>query len=348
MRGRLVFLSVATIAQAALIAIDYQVHAILLAALETIPILIWALCANYRAALAFATVTAIFASVYETPPEPQSPLNPSVWLNAAIFWVGYAIALGLLRLVRELGGRTRAFLTDFNELKAAYDELLPATLPPSADWEFSVLKIGRRDVGGLFYDLAKTHTGIDLFASTVSGSPIRASLIVSALKGLWPGGGALPAASLRTLNRRVQSMLRGETVIGAWYGKLYDNGVVRYASAGFPAPFLVGPDGAVRRLGGGGAPLGDDVRVDVAEAVYMLDAGTSLIVANDGVCELIERGVIDQADLLSDLEDVREYLSTIPRERDLLAVVARRKTTFLFRRRSEEPSLPGSPPRPQG
>ncbi len=338
------FLTVATIVQLAFVAIDYRNHDILLAGLETVPILVWAVCANYRSAALFAVVTAIAASMFETDPEPQPLTNPSVWLNAAVFFFVYLLALGLLRVVSDLTKRLRSFLADFNELKAAHDDLLPDQLPWLGDWEFSALHVPQRDVGGVFYDVAPWKGGIDLFACGVSGPPIRAAMVLPALKGLWLGSGALPPASLRALNRRLAPLLKGDKSVRAWYGKLYNNGIVRYGSAGFPAPFLVSADGSVRRLAGGGTSLGACATGDIAEAMYMLDCGATLILGNDGFCRLVEDGAVEPEDLLLDLDELQAHLRRLPRDRDIMAVVAHRKTNFLFSHYFEEPALGAEDP----
>jgi hypothetical protein len=340
-RGRCVFFGVALLVQSTLIAIDYQVHDILLAAAETIPILALAACVNYRTAFAFAIASAIVAGALETQPEPQPLTNPDVWVNAAIISCGYFIALGLLCAIRNLTKRLRGFVEDFSELKEAHDDLLPEQLPWLGDWEFSVLNVPQREIGGLFYDVAAWRGGIDLFASAVSGPPIRAAMVLPALKGLWLGTGALPPASLRTLNKRLRPLLRGETSARAWYGKLYNNGIVRYASAGFPAPFLVSGDGSVRRLAGGGTSLGAYSGADVAEAMYMLDGGAALVVGNEGFCNLVEAGAVEPGDLLRRFDELQARLRTLSKDCDVLAIVARRKTNFLFSHHFEEPVLAG-------
>ncbi len=343
-RGRAVLLGAALAAQIALVAIDYRVHDIMLAALETIPILAWAVCASYRSAILFAAVTALFASMFETQPEPQPLTNPTVIVNAAIFFCGYLIVLGLAGAVAALVQRLRAFLSDFGELKKAHDGLLPDQLPWLGDWEFSVMNVPRRDVGGVFYDIAPWKGGIDLIAGGVSGPVMRAMMILPALKSSWLGNEALPPAALRRLNRRLLPVLKSDTAVRAWYGKLYNNGIIRYASAGFPAPFLVSADGSVRRLSGGGVSLGAHSTGEVAEAMYMLDGGAALILGNDGFCKLVDEELIEPQALLSDRDAVEARVCGRACEDDVLAIVARRKTNFLFKHLFEEPVLNADDP----
>ncbi|HXP93587.1 MAG TPA: SpoIIE family protein phosphatase [Candidatus Binatia bacterium] len=342
-RGRAVALSLAVVVELILIALDYKIPDVEFAMFSIGPILVCALTVNYRFAVISAVPIAVIVSLLETFP-PQTLTNPNVWWNALIFWFGYLTALGLMYGVSSLAVRLRSFLADFSELKAAHDDLLPEQLPWLGDWEFSALHVPQHDVGGVFYDVAPWKGGIDLFACGVSGPPIRAAMLLPALKGLWLRSGALPPASLRVLNRRLAPLLKRDALVRAWYGKLYNNGIVRYASAGFPAPFLVSSDGSVRRLAGGGTSLGGCSAEDVAEAMYMLDCGATLILGNEGFCRLVEDGALEPEELLLDLDELRAQLRALPRDGDILAVVARRKTNFLFSHHFEEPVLGAEDP----
>jgi hypothetical protein len=341
-RGRAVVVVTALAAEIALMICDLRIHDVEFAAVAVAPILAWAIAANYRAAVVFAGAVALAASLIETDP-PNTITTPDVWFNAAIFWCGYLIALGLLRGVNRLSARLRGFLADFNELKAAHDDILPKTLPGLGDWEFVVLNVPQRDVGGVFYDALGWKGGIDLFVGTVCTSTIRAAMLLPALKGLWFGDDQLPPSSLRILNRRLSPLLKTDVTVRAWYGKFYDNGIVRYACAGFGAPFLLTTDGSVRRLAAGGAPLGTFSNGDVAEAMYVLDAGAALVLGSEGFCELVEQGAIDPKDVLSDAGGLEARLRVLPRDHDVLAVVARRKANFSFRHYLEDPLSSAQP-----
>jgi hypothetical protein len=337
-RGKVVALAIAALIELVLVTLDWKIPDVEFAMFSIGPILVCALAINYRTAVVAAIPIAVIVSLLETFP-PATLVNPAVWWNALIFWWGYLTALGLMYGISTLTVRLRSFLADFNELKEAHDGLLPEKLPWLGDWEFSVLYVTQRDVGGAFYDVVPGKGGIDLFASGVSGPSIRAAMLLPALKGLWFGSSALPRASLRILNRRLTPLLRGETSVRAWYGKLYNNGIVRYGSAGFPAPFLLSVDGSVRRLVGGGTPLGASSSSEVSEAMYMLDGGAALILGNDGFCQLVDEGTVEPEDLLLGLDALQSHLRSQPREQDIMAIVARRKTNFLFSHYFEDPVL---------
>jgi hypothetical protein len=336
-RGRAVVIVAAVIVELALMRFDYEIRDVEFAALAVGPILAWAIAANYRSAFAFAAVIALGSALIETDPPPSSLTNPDVWFNAAIFWAGYLIALGLLRGVTGLASRLRVFLADFDELKAAHDDLLPTQLPWFGDWEFSVLNLPQREVGGMFYDAEPRKGGVDLFVGGVCASAVRAAMLLPALKGLWLGEDLLPPAALRLLDRRLRPFLKNGIRVRAWYGKLYGNGIIRYACAGFAAPFLIAADGSLRRLAAGGAALGSTASGEVAEAMYVLDGGSALVLGSDAFCSLVEDGALDPDDVLYDLAGVQERLSVLPRKHDVLAIVARRKANFAFRADAEAP-----------
>lgn len=342
-RGRTVALACAFVVEVVLIVLDYKIPDVEFAMFSIGPILVCAVAWNYPVAIGSTVFISVIVSLLETFP-PQTLANPNVWWNALIFWCGYLVALGLMRGITALCSRLRVFLEDFNEIKAVYDELLPEQLPWFGDWEFSVMNVPQRDVGGGFYDVAPWKGGIDLFAGGVSGSAIRAAMVLPALKSLWFGNDILPPASLRTLNRRLVPVLKRDASVRAWYGKLYNNGIVRYASAGFPAPFLVSADGAVRRLAGGGVSLGAYSTGEVAEAMYMLDGGAALILGNQAFCELVDDGVVEPQELLGDQDALRSRLRASSLDHDLLAIVVRRKTNFLFSHVFEEPVLNADDP----
>lgn len=332
----MVAFAIAAIVELFLVFLDYKIPDVEFAMFSIVPLLVSAIAINYRTAVIGAAVVSVVVSLLETLP-PETLVNPNVWWNALIFYCGYLVALALMRGIQGLASRLRDFLADFNELKAVHDDLLVREFPELGDWEFTVVNVPRRDVGGGFYDLAAWKGGVDLFVGTVLGSPIRAAMVLPALKSLWFGNDVQPPASLRALSRRLAPVLRADVTVRALYGKLYNNGIVRYASAGFPPPFLVTADGSVRRLAGGGASLGTWSTGDLGEAMYMLDGGTALVLANDDFCRLVEEGFIDAGAVIADSDAVSRRIRELPRDGDVVALIARRKTNFLFSHYFEDP-----------
>ncbi len=97
-----------------------------------------------------------------------------------------------------------------------------------------------------------------------------------------------PADVLRMVNEVMQSQPGSEQFVTAIAAKLgWHEGLLRVvlASAGHPVPLLVRPDGRVRKLSGGGLPLGvfDDAH-PAAEQVD-LEPGDLLFFYSDGITE---------------------------------------------------------------
>jgi FixJ family two-component response regulator len=66
-------------------------------------------------------------------------------------------------------------------------------------------------------------------------------------------------------------------------------GTLAYANAGHPAPVLLRPDGAVRRLKRGGPVLGVVAEADYEEGLLALDRGDRLVLVTDGITEATSR-----------------------------------------------------------
>ena len=80
-----------------------------------------------------------------------------------------------------------------------------------------------------------------------------------------------------------------------------------YANAGHPAPFLVRPDGAVRRLKRGGPVLGVVAEADYEEGLLALYQGDRLVLVTDGITEATSpaSGELGDEGLLAGLRETR-------------------------------------------
>lgn len=73
--------------------------------------------------------------------------------------------------------------------------------------------------------------------------------------------------------------------------------------------------------------------------MYMLDGGAALVLGNEGFCSLIDAGMVKPGDLLRRFDELQARLRTLSKDYDVLAIVARRKTNFLFSHHFEEPVM---------
>jgi serine phosphatase RsbU (regulator of sigma subunit) len=78
---------------------------------------------------------------------------------------------------------------------------------------------------------------------------------------------------------------------------------LRWANAGHPPPALIGPDGAVRLLGGpsGDLLLGVDPEGARSEPVVSVETGTTLFLYTDGLVERRDRSIDEGLDRLVEL-----------------------------------------------
>jgi hypothetical protein len=235
----------------------------------------------------------------------------------------------LLAGLSALATPLRRFLADFNELRAARRKLVPENLPALGDWRMSVVEVLRDELTGIFYDVDVSSSSIDLFAASVVEHGMQAALVLPALKALWSREGVLPPASLQRLNLRLSPLLAGDMSVHAWHGKFYDDGLVRYATAGFYGAFLVGADGSTRRLAGGGNSLCGRSDPGIAEGMYIVDPGTTLVVGNDGFCRLVEQEIIELRNAARNPAGLQTLLRALELDRDILAVVVTRHSKLL-------------------
>ncbi len=98
---------------------------------------------------------------------------------------------------------------------------------------------------------------------------------------------ASPAEVVRILNGRFCS---DEVEIVSYFTMIYgvidlDTGEGKLCQAGHPTPFIVSPDGEVRAVGSGGAPVGLMPDLSWTDVDFTLAAGERLCLFSDGITE---------------------------------------------------------------
>jgi serine phosphatase RsbU (regulator of sigma subunit)/PAS domain-containing protein len=151
-------------------------------------------------------------------------------------------------------------------------------------------------VGGDWYDAFLQRDGTPMIViGDVVGHDTAAAAMMGQLRGLLRGiahhGGDGPAAVLRGLDEAIASMHTGALATAAvarFEGLAGADGVrMRWANAGHPPPFLLGPDGRVSVLGGrfGDLMLGVDPTAERAESTLDVDPGSVVLLYTDGLIE---------------------------------------------------------------
>ncbi|MFM1770596.1 MAG: hypothetical protein RJA22_3125 [Verrucomicrobiota bacterium] len=211
----------------------------------------------------------------------------------------------------ELDGERRfvGFIRDITERKRAERELLehheqfavareiqqrlfPKTAPHCAGFDIAGATYPAEATGGDYYDyLPMLHGRVGLVVGDVTGHGVGPALLMAETRAylrVLAGRREEPGEILTRANGILAEDMGGERFITLFLGRL--DPVTReffYASAGHPAGFVLGPDGAVKhRLKRTGVPLG--MRPDTAypEAPPVrVEAGDLILLPTDGIEE---------------------------------------------------------------
>src|SRR4051794_11206769 len=151
-------------------------------------------------------------------------------------------------------------------------------------------------VGGDWYDafLQQDGTAVVVIGDVV-GHDTAAAASMGQLRGLLRGiahhSGGGPAEVLRGLDEAIASMHRdalATAAVARLEGLATPGGVrMRWANAGHPPPFLLGPDRTVTVLGGrlGDLMLGVDATAERAESTVAVAPGSVVLLYTDGLIE---------------------------------------------------------------
>lgn len=179
--------------------------------------------------------------------------------------------------------------------QALQASLLPPTLP-----DVDGLQLGARyaaagegnEVGGDFYDVFPVRGGGWAVAiGDVCGKGPEAATITGLARNvlrLMVEDGRPPEEAFRRLNQAIIDLGDRGRFLTTTLALLepYDGGIrVVLATAGHPPPAVVGRDGQVRFVGGGGTLLGVTPEIHVGLERLTLELGEQLVLYTDGVTE---------------------------------------------------------------
>ncbi len=189
-----------------------------------------------------------------------------------------------------------------DELKIAREiqqGLLPRSLPSMSGFELAGINIPSKFVGGDYYDIVqRTNDEFILAVGDVSGKGVPASLLMAsvqaAMKALANAQESLSDITVR-LNEIICSNTGLDRYITFFWGILNTSDrTFRYVNAGHNQPFLIRPDGSVKRLAEGGMILGImKAERPYEEGAVRLEPGDVLVLFTDGVSEAMNREGLD-------------------------------------------------------
>lgn len=222
----------------------------------------------------------------------------------------------LNRYVQELTTTTKAKERIESELDLArqiQQSVLPRTYPPFPDrseFDLFARSLPAREVGGDFYDfffIDPDHLG--LVMADVSGKGVPAALFMTVARTLIKTAAQHhpePRKAINEVNAQIipdNEMCMFVTVFYGVYG--IKTGLLRYVSAGHPAPWLRRAGGQVEQLPRPhGLALGimDDLTLELGRVT--LEEGDTLLVFTDGLDE-----AINQDNKMYGLERVGRWLA---------------------------------------
>jgi len=168
--------------------------------------------------------------------------------------------------------------------------LLPQCPPRIAGLEACGYSLPAREVGGDYFDWAPLPDGrLGCVLADVSGKGIASAILMAQLQAAFKAQlqvDASPAAALDGINRFLAQSMETDRFVTMFYGVADPNAhSLTWACAGHNPPCVVGSDGAIRSLEGGGMLLSRVSRLPYVQLTTPFEKGDTLIVYSDGVTD---------------------------------------------------------------
>jgi sigma-B regulation protein RsbU (phosphoserine phosphatase) len=179
-----------------------------------------------------------------------------------------------------------------DELRIARDiqhGLSPTGLPDSGWFRASGSSWPSTEVGGDYFDVRNLSP--DVWAAVVadvSGKGVSSALLASLLQGAFlmaSGVAAEIEPMLLHINRFLLDRTGGEKYATVFFCTVDSTGLLSYSNAGHCAPYLVSPDGRLRKLHTSGMPVGMLEEAQFQTLQTQLHPGDKLVIYSDGLTE---------------------------------------------------------------
>lgn len=229
-------------------------------------------------------------------PVEQSELRARLHAGARILSLEATLAARNARLSEAL----RQIEQDLEVAARIQQSVLPAHQQRYRDYFSDWLFLPSAWVSGDIFNVFPLDNHMGFYCVDVSGHGVGAAMMSLAVARQFLHGRAVerflftdddevasPAEVVRILNGRFCS---DEVEIVSYFTMIYgvidlDTGEGKLCQAGHPTPFIVNPDGEVRAVGSGGAPVGLMPDLSWTDVDFTLAAGERLCLFSDGITE---------------------------------------------------------------
>jgi hypothetical protein len=200
----------------------------------------------------------------------------------------HEIAIGSFRREGAEADRAR-LMGEMSAARAAQELMLPVREGAHGAYTWAVSASPGLEVAGDMVDLAPRDDGsIGLLVGDVAGKGARAGFVMASIQAyshaVREQGGSLNDL-LGALDAWAEEVVPEDVFITLWCGRLLESGVARYIDAGHGMTFVVGVEGAVRRVPGPHRPPVGAARVEAEASEFVLEAGETLVLMSDGIVE---------------------------------------------------------------
>lgn len=171
--------------------------------------------------------------------------------------------------------------------------ILPRDIPRVPGLGVAASCLPASDIAGDFYDfIVQDGQALGIIVADVSGHGIPAAIVASMVKIAFAAEAPSiddPGKTLGRINRTLCGAF-DRAYVTAFCGFIDPQlGIIRYASAGHPAPLMRRPEGDVQALDPGGLILAFDPSAQYATAEMAFDRGARLLIYTDGLSEAANR-----------------------------------------------------------
>lgn len=229
-------------------------------------------------------------------PVEQSELRARLHAGARILSLEATLAARNARLSEAL----RQIEQDLEVAARIQQSVLPAHQQRYRDYFSDWLFLPSAWVSGDIFNVFPLDNHLGFYCVDVSGHGVGAAMMSLAVARQFLHGRAVerflftdddevasPAEVVRILNGRFCS---DEVEIVSYFTMIYgvidlDTGEGKLCQAGHTTPFIVSPDGEVRAVGSGGAPVGLMPDLSWTDVDFTLAAGERLCLFSDGITE---------------------------------------------------------------